>query len=128
MITKLNENGNSGIDGGEVTLNDAEASKLIVSGLLEMEIVCGPGNTGMPDISVGIGTPIMSIKPPVTVSESTSLLSKNTQTLVCVKPLPVIVVVLLTGPLSGVSVIDAAKTWGTENDVTNTRTANIGIL
>lgn len=73
IITKLKENGNSGIDGGgEVTVNCVEANKLIEFGLSEMEIVCGPS------VVDGTGNEILIEPSEATLTESTRVLSKNT--------------------------------------------------
>src|SRR5438445_4727909 len=102
MITKLNENGNSGIDTDGVTVNGLEDKELIDTGLSEMEIVCDPtpiGGTGI----------VIRIEPSAAIgAESFSMLSKNIKTSLVpgVNPLPEIVTVLPAEPLLEDNVID----------------------
>src|SRR2546428_176320 len=106
IITKLKENGNSGIDGilFTFTVKSAEAKLSQFVGLSEMQIVylptVAPWGTG---ISISI-EPVED-----TVTESLAKAPKNMRRLAPgVKPLPEIVTILSIGPIVGLSVIDAS--------------------
>jgi len=106
MITKLNENGKSGIDGGEViTLKSAEAKLSQIVGLSETQIVY------VIPIVAAWGTGISILIEPVEDAATVSLRRspKNMKRLAPgVKPLPEIFTDESIGPLVGFSVNDVA--------------------